>query len=70
LSRDGESQCDVCTFSGDAETGMKLHGRQIGLVLIGLFFSNCLSAQTLSKTDETAIPTTVMAIPETLKESH
>lgn len=40
---------------------MKLHGCQIGVIVIGLFCPSFLSAQTLSKTDETAIRASVIA---------
>lgn len=51
---------------------MKIHGYQIGVIAIGLLCSSFLSAQTLSKTGETAIPTivAVAAVPETLNHKE
>lgn len=47
---------------------MKVHGYQIGLIVIGLFPISFLHAQTLSKPDEMAIRTIVMAVPEALNQ--
>ena len=45
---------------------MKLYGCQIAIVAAALFSANSLAAQTLSKADETAIRSTVTAVPEAL----